>query len=162
METQSEKRNTRGKEIYIRKFINAKFNCLYWKQVGWLITIISSTNKTLIRLWTDSYLHLEASSFSLCKWHGLFAMTPHAPEAWGLHLEAAVHDKYVRCHSGSLAQVLLKFLDDSFQEHLWELAFIVIFPRVNKGRSDEVLFSLLYWKMGSCHGNPSLGRAWVC
>lgn len=45
-------------------------------------------------------------------------MTPRAPEAWGLNLEAAVHDKYVRCHSGSLAQVLLKFLDDSFQEHL--------------------------------------------
>lgn len=33
-------------------------------------------------------------------------MIPPAPEAWLLNLEAALHDKDVNCHNGSLAQVL--------------------------------------------------------
>lgn len=38
-------------------------------------------------------------------------MIPPAPEAWLLHFEAAVRDKDISCHDGSLAQVLWKFLD---------------------------------------------------
>lgn len=33
-------------------------------------------------------------------------MIPPAPEAWMLNLEAAMHDKAISCHNGSLVQVL--------------------------------------------------------